>query len=234
MKHLKALGLALMAIFALALAASATASATERGWLVTLAGQSAPVKVTGTSGAGTLTSPGGTITCEKNTDSAELGKAGETHVALGTGTTTFTGCKEGALKCFSETSAGEKDPSGTILLSGAVHLVNLLKGTELEPGLVVLIGNVAGGVIKLKCGTGIVEIKGAAFSLFLVTSLTADVESGTADFIKEGETCDTSDTVCKEIKEKEPLLANFSGTFEKATEETTATLTISPMVVVDD
>jgi hypothetical protein len=234
MKHLKPLGVALIAISALALAASATASATERGWLLTLAGQSAPVTVTGTSGAGTFTSPGGAITCEKNTDSATLGKSGETHVTLGTGTTTFTGCKEGALKCLSETSAGEKDPSGTILLTEAVHLVNLLKGTELEPGLVILIGNQAGAVLKLKCGTGLVELKGAIFGLFLVTNLTTELEAGTADFVKAGENCDTSDTVCKEIKEKEPFLANFSGTFEGATLETTETLKITPMVLIDD
>jgi hypothetical protein len=232
MKRVRLLGLALMAVFALGVAAAATASAAPG--ILFLEKESAPVEFTGTSGAGELKTPAGTIKCTANTDSGTIGTTGETHPNLGTATITFTGCKEKKvetlLACSSENAKGEKDAKETILLKGDLHVVELLNAkNELEAGVAVILLE----TLLLNCGGGKVEVRGAAFGLVLA-SLTADVTAATLDFVAAGETCDTSDTLCKEIKEKFPLEGNFSGKFEKAEEITEAKVTFNKMVLFDD
>jgi hypothetical protein len=84
MKQIKMLGAAIVAVVALSIAASATASAAEPPEFVPGA---AGTTFTGTSGAGTLQASGGTIECEKDTVSGSL-----TGPKTGTATITFGGC----------------------------------------------------------------------------------------------------------------------------------------------
>jgi hypothetical protein len=115
MHRFKILGLALMAVFAVAASTTAIASAeealpeflTKTGW-------------TGTSGEGKLLSAGGEIKCTAGTNEGEM----EASKKLGAFILFFTGCKSAkpiaGLKCNSEGDAAE-----VILTKGTWHLVLL-------------------------------------------------------------------------------------------------------------
>jgi len=217
---------------------ASSAFAIEAGLLL-LEKEAAPVTLSGSGGETTLAVGGTRISCTATKDTAELGTAGATHASKGTATMTLTGCKEikgeSKLACRSENAKGEKDPTETILVNGEVSAVNVLKEATLESGTAFVIAPADGTfVARVRCGVGTVEVRGTAFGLTLVSSLTADVISATLDYLAAGEVCDSGDKVCEALKAEKPLEANFAGSFEKATIEGTCGETASKMALVDD
>jgi hypothetical protein len=232
MKQLRLMGLALMAVFALGVVVVASASAAEAG-LLYLTGEKGAVTFEGTGGEGTLTSTAGTITCTATSTTATSTQT-EKHVTSGTATIGFTGCKE-TKETTKVACNTEGDAKEAILLPANFTLFNALNSgkTELEPG----IGVTLTSTLKIKCGAvSIVEVKGTALGLITGASLTADITEAKLHFINAGETCDSEDTFCKEHTQGTAgeLLANFSGKFEKATEQTDVGIKTNKMVLIDD
>lgn len=125
----------------------------------------------------------------------------------------------------------EGDAKETILVlnvkGGAVSLLN---GKVLVPG----VANILTENLKVKCGgVALIEVKGSTIGLFSVSSLSADVTEGTLKSGGEKDTCVEEKTLCEKLA-KEPLLVNFTGTFEKATTELEGVSKSSKMVLVND
>ncbi len=113
MRRLKILGLALMAVFALSVVASASASAEELSFLPEPTAAN-PVTLEGTSGKGTLETVGkSTVTCTSVTSLASL-----TGLKVGTYHLHFKGCKSSGAPC---NSVG--DEKEVILALGKTKLV---------------------------------------------------------------------------------------------------------------
>jgi hypothetical protein len=225
------LGVSLLAIFALGAMASAMASATEAGLLYLEKAEKVPFTFTETGGAGELKVGTNSLKCEKLTATGESSE--KKHVILGTNLVTLTGCKleKGGVKTACNT---EGDPKETILIPFDLHLFNALEGTKLQAGL-------AYGVLKpplvVKCaaGTSVIEFRGWALGLVLTTNLTSDVEKVEAHFFAAGETCDTGETFCENVKKnKETLEANFTGKFEPVELLQLASLSFNQGMLVDD
>jgi hypothetical protein len=237
MRQLRLLGVTCLAVFALGAAVAATASATEPGWLL-LAALEKPIEVTTTSAVTKFKTAAGTLTCQKlSTLKFTFGEKGSTHVTLSLDTDLhFTECKSEANGCRSENAKGEKDPPETILMLVDAHLVNLLNGEKLEPGIALRILNSAleVGPIKLTCGVLKIELKGAPKGLVINVSLTEDVTKGTVDFSETFDKCDSNDKECLAIEEKEPFLAKFKTEFQSCTLEAETPFTLNQMVLVDD
>jgi hypothetical protein len=236
MRHLRMLGLMLLAAVSLGSFAASTASASEPGALPL---EAAAVTVTSEKSTGSVVFKAGTnsIACT-SLDETTATAASATHVRLFNEVVlTYLGCKEGELNCRSETLKAEKDAPGTVLVLADLHLVALLNGTTLEPGVAVIRldqNTKEIGTVKVVCGTAIVEIKGVLKGKSKVASLSADIESGTYVFPGEPEPkCDTSDELCEQLA-KEPFLAKFSKVFETATLKVEVPFKVSPMVLVDD
>jgi len=233
MKQLRLLGTALIAVFALGVVLAGSASAAEAGLLYLTGGSE--FKFTATGGAGELKTGKSevTIKCEKVTgEGKSKGESG--HVILGTGTLDFTGCKQ--TKKESKTACNSKgDASGTILVPFDFHLINVLKETTLEPGIAILpsINNEKNKTFEFTCaaGTAITEVRGWDKGLVLTSNLSTGIESAEVHFFAGGETCDSSDTLCKELAAFE---ANLAGTFEPGELIQLATLSWKPDMVVDD
>jgi hypothetical protein len=240
MRHLRILSLMLLAALALGSFAAATASATEPG-LLPLAKATVEVKAQKSTGKAILKGVGGDeITCTSLDET--IAKAGEaTHVTLFNEVTlTFLGCKQktgtAELNCRSETLKAEKDAIETILVLADFHIVNLLNGTTLEPGLAVILLDQSSkevGTVKIVCGTGIFEVKGVVKGKSKVASLSADIESGTFIFASPEPKCDTSDELCENLA-KEPFLAKLLKVFEPAILTVETPFKVAPMVLVDD
>jgi hypothetical protein len=231
MRQLRLLGFTLMAVFALAAIAAATASAAEPGILPLATEFKVPVSVKGeTKVASVLTSGTSTVICKELTlEKGELGKGEAKHITLGTATLKFTGCTSSGLACQSLNAAGTKDPENTILAAVDVHFINVLKETTLEPGIAAIILE----NVKFECGGVLIEVKGVAKGLIINASLTADITTGTLDFIAAGEKCDTSDTVCEELAKK-PYEAKTKKVFEAATQTAELPITLGEMALLDD
>jgi hypothetical protein len=228
MKHLRLLGIALLAIFALGAVAAATASALEPGLLYLEKGKG-PFKFSVTGGGGHLAAGASTVKCTKITGTGESKE--EKHVILGLGTLDFTGCKIEKAKVTSACNS-EGDAKETILVPIDWHLINVLEKEKLEPGIAVLPLPLEGFHFVCAAGTVLVLVRGWFDGLILTTNLTTDIETAEVHFFLGGEICD--DVLCKELLEKEPPEANITGTFEKATLEQLATITWSPDMLVDD
>lgn len=113
MRRLKILGFALMAVFALSVVASASASAEELSFLPEPTAAN-PVTLEGTSGKGTLETVGkSTVTCTSVTSLASL-----TGLKVGTYHLHFKGCKSSGAPC---NSVG--DEKEVILALGKTKLV---------------------------------------------------------------------------------------------------------------
>jgi hypothetical protein len=230
MKRVRLLGIAILAIFAVGAVAAATASATEAG-LLYLESSKTAFSFTGTGGAGELKLGENSVKCEKL---EATGASTETkHVTLGTGSITFKGCKLEKEKVKTACNT-EGDVKETVLVPIDFHLFNALEGTKLQAGLAVLILNPN---LKIKCAAGvtIVEVRGWTFGLVLTTNLTSDVEKVEAHFFAAGETCDTGETFCENIKKNKELLeSNLSGKFEPSQLIQLASLTFNQGMLVDD
>jgi hypothetical protein len=113
MRGIKLIGLVLMAVFGLCLAAvSASASAEELPLLLP-----EPVTGTATVGKGSLTLEGATLSCEQG--ASTLGAESDT---LGTFKIKFESCKQAGKSCI---SLGQVAGSGIIETAGTFHLVRL-------------------------------------------------------------------------------------------------------------
>lgn len=242
MRQLRTCALALLAVFALGSLAAATASATEGnpGWLP-LEALKETTKVTTTSAITVFKSAAGEISCPAvSTLNFNLGKAGDTHFTLSTDTDVHvTGCttEKGKIKCRSEGLKGEKDEPGVILFLVDFHLVDLLNGAKLEPGVAWIIldmPNAVPGAAKIICGVLVIEVKGAAKGLVLVSSLSMDITSGTFHWSSVFDKCDANDKLCLELEEKEPFLCKFGAVYEPCTLEALIPFTLNQMTLVDD
>jgi hypothetical protein len=149
MRRLKTFGLALVAVCALGVMTAAAASANS----TVLPEFSTTSAATGTSGEGTLSLEGTTITCEKNSDETTA-----TSKKLGTFRILFGGCKGGGKPCR---SLGQAAGSGTIETTGEYHLVSL--GTNRTHYLIwfLLGASTNTGALHLEC-------ESAAIGLLLV------------------------------------------------------------------
>jgi hypothetical protein len=237
MKRVRLLGLALLAVFALGVIAAATASATEAGILpLEKTFKAAPI-LKGTGGASTFTvlPSGSVIPCEKVKVEATLGAAGETHINLGVGTLDVEGCKiikgESKIACNSPGDAAE-----VVLLKVDIHLLNVLKEKELEPGIgIKLLEN-----LKLTCGLLKIEIKGTAIGLVLDPEglLVKDTEKIELHFFTGGEKCDPEPAADFKLClawQLDTLLGKIGAGFEVAHEVTLIPLaTTNEMFLVDD
>ncbi len=217
MRQLRLLMLFFSAALALGGLAAATASATEPGFLTLEAKPlAAPITLTGLGKEVTVfSSAAGTFRCQEvHIEKAELGAAGQTHINLGKATLNFLKCKLGEkIGCRTENTKGEKDPAETILEAVDFHLVDLLVETKLEPGIAIILLEPAGtpfGTIKLVCGISIIELRGVLRGLVLVSSLTADITSGSLHFLPGADKCDTSDALCLKYEKENPFEIKFN------------------------
>jgi hypothetical protein len=202
MRHIKLLGLALLAVCAFGAALASAASAINPGILF-LGTETAPTTVNVANGA-LVTSltllPGGRkIKCTEFSAAGSIGKASETHSNLGELGVDYKGCESEGLKCASQNAAGEKDASGTILLQAKntdLHLVALLNGSALVPGL--LVGLLEEGTTDLNFVCGLVKFKvlGAIFFEVQGTNLETE-EHNSVKLEPTTKTCDTADELCK-------------------------------------
>jgi hypothetical protein len=218
------LGLMLLGALAFGSYAAAMASAEEPGLLPELGAKSSTVELHFLEAKNPkIATAAGEIKCA----SVDLVKAAATgsHIDLFNEVDVmFLGCEqlkgESKLKCRSENLKAEKDPEGTILVLADYHLVDLLNSTFLAPGIVLIIldpNTKSLGSVKVKCGVGNIELKGALKGLLLVAGLTLDVKLFTIDYPTSFK-CDTNDTLCLKYEEKGlEFLANIGGTFEPAT-----------------
>jgi hypothetical protein len=202
MRHIKLLGLALLAVCAFGAALASAASAINPGILF-LTGETAPVTVkvanTALETSLTLLPSGKKITCTEFSAEGSIGKASETHSNLGELGVDYKGCESEKLKCASQNAAGEKDASGTILLAAKntdLHLVALLNGSALAPGI--LVGLLEEGTTDLNFVCGLVKFKvlGAIFFEVQGTNLETE-EHNSVKLEPTTKTCDTADELCK-------------------------------------
>jgi hypothetical protein len=243
----------LLAIFALgAFAASVASAADEEPGILPLGAafaEEVKVKVTNEGRVTKLfTKEGGigkVIECKKvQINNGLLGKGELKHITLGTGLLWFRECSFNGLACLSINDKNEMDKEGEILVFVDIHLINVLKESTLEPGVGFLIlelpldeATKKPGPVKIECGIAKLEVKGFAKGLLLGTNaLVGDTTTASVDFFKQGETCDTSDTLCKKLSEENPFLAKVVKVFENAEEETVEPVPIelSEMALVDD
>ena len=236
MRHLRMLGLMLLA--ALALGAYAAAMASAEAGLLTLSGKSEEFKISSSEGKTPLLKSGeNEIACTKLAPTTA--SASGAHVNLFNEVTLdFEGCKEvkSELNCRSETLKAEKDPIGTILVLADFHMVELENASKaLEAGLAVILldsNTKKLGVVKIKCGIGNIEVKGTVKGVISGASKTEDITKGSFVFGGSNK-CDTSDSLCKTL-EAEPFLANFSNAgYEAATETVTTPFTSNIMGLLD-
>jgi hypothetical protein len=118
MHRIKLVGLAILAVLALSAFASATASAEDPEF--SPGAEGTPFE--GTSGKGTLTASGGTITCEKDTTKGEL----TTEHKLANATVDFSECS--AFSIFGAKSLEDKE--GVILVKVNLHLCYINKAKK--------------------------------------------------------------------------------------------------------
>jgi len=170
MTRIRMVGLALVAVFAVAAVASASASAFTNPILLNAKGESVKTTFTSASVAGTeptLNVVGGAkVTCtgETSAGSVETTGTGVPRMTLGTSNVTFKGCQSGSNNCNSTGAAvGEIKNSVSVLL--------VWVGTEANKTVGVLLsilplsanpGNGAGAKVTFECGAAAkVEVEGS-------------------------------------------------------------------------
>jgi hypothetical protein len=231
MKRLRLLGLMLMALFALGATAAATSALAVEPGILTLE-ELASLKILHEIEPEVAEANSAKLVAKETIECKKLAVLSPN--SLTPGKTHFTLVKDVDLH-FSECAivgSGIKcktgsDTNGTLLVLVDVHTVAFLVGTELVPGLLFLVLNEAleAKPIKIVCGVITVEVRGVATAKVEVLNeslVQENVESKRFGVeAKPGLTCDTSDTLCKEELEPNPLEASFkAGVFEKATETT--------------
>jgi hypothetical protein len=211
MRHLKRLGLALMAVFAFGVVVAATAWAEEKEpvGILYLSGEEGPVSFKGTSIPKTELKQLGvkntvSITAEKVSFEGELGKGEGKHATLGSLAVTYTGVKLGKIACSSETQLGTKDAKEVVLLKKEntdIHTVSLETAEgKLVPGLLVGLLEEEKHDLTLNCGGVKVLVLGATFLEVKGAVATGDVnEIAVLPILGK---CDKNDELCKQLLEK--------------------------------
>jgi hypothetical protein len=227
MKRLRLLNLTLMAVFAISAAAAATSALAVEPGVLTLE-ELASLKIlheiepeVAEPNKITFTGPE-TLICKKLAVlSPNSLTPGKTHFTLVKDVDLhLSECEtSGKVKCKSGS-----DTNGTILMLADAHVVAFLVGTELVPGILFLFLNEAleAKPITITCGIIKIEFKGVATAKVEVLNeslVQENVESKRFGLVaKPGLECDTSDALCKEELEPNPLLLSVkAGVFEKAT-----------------
>ncbi|MFI4991981.1 MAG: hypothetical protein ACHQHO_13860 [Solirubrobacterales bacterium] len=246
MKQLKILGMALIAVFALAAVAAATASA-ELGevtpGLLFLKSPTFPITLTSSGGPATLRVGGEAVVCQTFKNEAKFENENGSippHVVLIKNVKIhFSECTalNGAVSCRGE-NAGGKDPKGTILVVVDVHFVALLNAAkELRPGVIFIVlgkeGAEAEEKLVINCGILKIEVKGAVAGEVLLKESGEDITLLTVD-LPTALKCDTSDELCKKLLEEKPFLARKEAVFEPAEQEAKVDVHFTEMVKVDD
>jgi hypothetical protein len=204
MRHIKLLGLALLAVCAFGAALASAASAINPGVLF-LTGETAPTTVTVANTplvtSLTLLPSGKQFTCTEFAAAGSIGKASETHSNLGELGVDYKGCRSEQIKCTSQNAAGEKDASGTILLLAKntdLHLVALETAAKaLVPGILVGFLEEGGTDLTIVCGLVKLRVLGAIFFEVQGTNLETE-EHNSVKLEPTSKTCDSADTLCKE------------------------------------
>lgn len=244
MRHIKLLGIALLAICAVSGTFVSVASAVEAGILF-LGTETAPVTlaVANTPAATTLTllPSKATVECTELAAEGTVGEAPQTHATLGSLRITYKGCKSSGLNCSSVNTKGEKDAAGTVLVVAEdtdLHMVALLNGqTELLGGILV-------GFLELEkkldltivCGGVKVKVLGATFLEVKGKNLIVE-ETGAVEVLPTHLSCDTSDKLCKEVLAAwgttiGGTLCPLAATTKEAADEECADLAMSKPAVV--
>jgi len=234
MRRMQMCGLALLVLVAFGAISAASASAAEGpAGLLFLKGVEEVATISGSTGVSTLTEIKNktSVSCQK-TEILESKSEKAKHVTKSKDVDLhLSGCKQGKLKCNTAGDAAE-----VVLALVDALAVSLLESTKLVPGIALLILNakLENLPLSITCGVGIVEVKGAGFGKL---TLGADVGGGDIEAATltspNALACDSSDTLCKELLEKQPFLSNFSGTFGASEMTATAALKVKPMVEVD-
>src|ERR1700677_86069 len=172
MTRIRMVGLALCAVFAVMIVASASALAAENPILVNSSGAAFNGTATSSS-AGTEKIPTLQTTAEGAAQvecSAEADKTTFTTTKTGTGMTngvskvTFTGCKTAGGKC--KNTATEGEITGTV----SVLLVWIKKASELKPGILISIlpytgaGRGLNALLSFTCSSQLVDVEGSFIS----------------------------------------------------------------------
>jgi hypothetical protein len=183
----------------------------------------APLTFTATSGKVVLESVGKSkIECKEDTATGEFTGVREGAIAI-----TLAGCKGTSLGVACH---GLGEPSETILLRGAIELVDLEKvklilGLEISPE-----------ELKVECATVKVTIKGAVIGEVTGVESGKKTKSATAVFKKEGgkqtiKECHLTKKFCE--GKKFSLEANFGKAFEEAAVEAEQKVTFAKEIAID-
>jgi hypothetical protein len=241
MKRLRLLGLMLMALLTLGSAAATTALAVEPGILtlkevadlnITQELLTAEKTTKAEANVGILKGPA-EITCKKLWVLPVLVTRvdGKHWTLIKDLDLHFSECKSSGLACNSEGDAKE-----VILTLVDAHFVAFLEGEKLVPGAIFLVLNakleslplaiLCGGLVTINV-KGVATAKAVQLSEALkpMTEEELKKETETKPFTIEavpGLKCDTSDKLCKELLEPNPLLADSGEGFKEATEKTEA------------
>ena len=233
MQKLKVLGLALMAMFAIGIAVSATASAAEVPEFLCLGTCSFPITFTGKIATGKLLTAIGSVECtEAGTTEGEI-----TSAKKGTAKSIdFKGCLLAANKEKCNTTT---DAAGVILLNSvAFHLVAYKLSAKLLAGILFLPAEVL-----FECGAVKIKVKGSPIALVAIESPITEAESKNLLLLwdieevggkkkQDPEKCELPAAICEGKTYGE--LANLGLGFETAVfEETHVLLVLSTDVKID-
>jgi hypothetical protein len=200
MKQIKMLGAAIVAVVALSVVASATASAALPEFTPGAKGTT----FTGTSGAGTLQSLGGTIECTSDTVTGVL-----TGPKTGTATIAFKGCS--AFTIFGAKSLDSKN-AGEILTSVNLELCYINKAKK-EVGILTEVAK----TVHIEVAGKLIEITGDAVGV--ITPINTKTTKFAIAYKGKGDNQEPAGCEGK----TENLLAkeNEKGVFENSSETTT-------------
>jgi hypothetical protein len=239
MHRFKLVGLALLAVFALASVAAASASA-ETPLILVLPGEKvSELKYTGEGGKGVLEDAGlrtieGTKVKATATFAAVAGK--EADAETGEAALTFEGTKKGAVACRSETKAGVKDPVETILVNTALTAASEETTAKALQGVLV---NTLKEVLFINCGGVKEEVTGSLPCL--VTPVLSEVAAGgnveilcsEKEGVQQTGKCVETKATCEKLAGN-PFLANLGTKLESAGESVTVKGSFNKMVTLDD
>ena len=238
MHRFKVVGLALLAVFAFAAVAAATASAETPSVNVLPGEKVSELTYSGKAAKESKleTANGKTISCATTKVSATF--EGEKEISTkGKATIDFEGCKKEKVACRSETAGGVKDAVEIILTPLVLTAADEETAAK---ALQFLLVNTLSETLLINCGGVKEEVKGNVGCL--VTPALTEVAAGGTVTIecaiepkgkqKTG-TCLETKAACEKLK-NEPLLGNLGAGFEASAEEINVAGTFNKMVTLID
>jgi hypothetical protein len=232
-QRIKVMGLALMAMFAIAGVATATANA-ENPLLLLLTGEALPVTTSASGGAAKLVTSAGEISATAVSESGECVEDGNGTIDTRTckGTLKFTGAKSGAAKCKTTGANAEE-----LVIPVEVHVVDILVAGVLSLGLLFLLTS----TISINCGVGLtIEVRGSAIGHVLsaengvenAATVKKTVQFRGVSGVQEFKTCDLTKARC-EGKTFFLEAAFTAGAFKEAVQTAEAELSLGKMWTAD-